>query len=399
MSKLSTLTYEEKIIALCEIIEKRFNEKAKKTDMVKEVGEKISNYLKARHHVPKSLYGISYTGTIHITLFKISAVSLFILGWLANEDLRKSVIEKTENPDENLLKRKLYKIASRISQLYTDHILNLLDYSRVIASSPIAQRIYLAYLSRYSSRDKRAWTPITTPYVYQGARLILTGTLGCGKTTMAFTSLYSFFRLLDFTDEEAKKLTLLFFVNNLNEAVKLLIATDKVAEEGLMVPAVVIDDVGAILPKYAIVPWASDKQTAKLSVLFTEYFQISREGIGCKVVVSAPNMTLKGIRETADSVIEGISIRDSKVYTIWFEFMKFYKPIVRQIRGEIPSLIKSRILLNITGTIHPPLVIPKDVNEELTKRKLETRRKLLTDMLTILEGKSGEEEETNQTSP
>jgi hypothetical protein len=391
---MSKTTYEEQMVKLCELIEKRFNEVAKKTDMIEKVNEKLRVYLIARHKVPKSLYSISCTGSVHMTLFKYTTIRLFVLGWLANESLKKLVTERedVDDPERSLTYRLKYAIAT-INQV--QYILNLLDYEGVVVSSPIGQRIYLAYLSRYSSREKRAWTPISTPYVYPGARLILTGTLGCGKTTLAFTSLYSFFRLLDFSDSEARKLTLLFFVNNLKEAVKLLVSADKAAEEGLMVPAVIIDDVGAIMPKYTLVPWASDKETMKLAILFIRYFQISREGIGCKVIISAPNMALRGIRETADSVIEGISVRDDRTYTMWFEFMKFYRPLYRSSRlslsEEIPSLSRSRILLNVTGTVHPPLVLPRDVNKELTERKLETRKKLVSEMLAVLGGSTEEE--------
>lgn len=40
---------------------------------------------------------------------------------------------------------------------------------------------------------------------------------------------------------------------------------------------------------------------------FVKYFQISREGVECIVVISPPNMLVEGVRETADVVIEGIS--------------------------------------------------------------------------------------------
>jgi len=64
-----------------------------------------------------------------------------------------------------------------------------------------------------------------------------------------------------------------------------------------MIPAVILDDAAVVLSKCSQVPRASDKETMRLATEFVEYFQISREGVGCVVVISPPNMLVKGERD------------------------------------------------------------------------------------------------------
>ena len=94
-----------------------------------------------------------------------------------------------------------------------------------------------------------------------------------------------------------EKLATVFYANTVKEAADLVTVSGKLAEEGLMIPAVILDDAAVVLSRYSQVPWASDKETMRLATEFVKYFQISREGVGCIVVISPPNMLVKGVRD------------------------------------------------------------------------------------------------------
>jgi hypothetical protein len=81
------------------------------------------------------------------------------------------------------------------------------------------------------------------------------------------------------------------------ETADLVTVSGKLTEEGLMIPAVILDEAAVVLSKFSQVPRASDKETMRLATEFVEYFQFSREGVGCVVVISPPNMLVKGERD------------------------------------------------------------------------------------------------------
>jgi hypothetical protein len=398
------LDYARKLVAVCELVEKRFYEKARGTDLVQRVGRYLASSRRALHWLPRVLYGVTISGSVHTRLFKFNAVRLFAINWLDRSVL--PLFHEGNEDDGDSLEKRIDETEAFIAQLSlktTERILELLDYRRVLGMTPIAYRVYLAYLTRYSSRDKRIRDVHLPTQVYQGSRLILSGELGSGKTTVVFASLYSFFRALDFSHDESVKLTLQFFANTLPEALRLMAAVELAADEGLLVPAVVVDDVGAFMSKYKTVPGLADSETRRLVSAFIEYYQVSREGVGCTVVVSAPNMAPKGIRDTADAIITGYSVKDRNVYTIWVETDNFLKPRYMPRDGSAPPLVEARVLRAATATVHPPLVLPSDVAGLLAQRKLAYRRQLLEEMLGILrkageresgkeEGEKGEEE-------
>jgi hypothetical protein len=374
-----------KLASLCELLERRFEEKAKKSDMLDKVRRYVSGSRMRMHKMSRVLYEISVSGSLSASLFKYFTVRLFASSWLDSSVAGELAGEQ----DEGWVDNKKVSIVERfVSSCFGGgriaNILNLLDYYRVIGMTPIAYRIFLAYLSRYSSREKRKYEGLSVPYVYQGARLILSSELGSGKTTMAFASLYSFFRALDFSHGDSYKLAIHFFANTLREAVWLAVVSQAVAEEGLLIPAVVVDDVGAFMSKYKTVPGLADMETRRMITAFMEYYQISREGIGCNVVISAPEMAPKGIRTTADAVITGYSIKDREVYTMWIETANFLKPAYRPRDDTTPPLIVTRVLRGATATVHPPLVLPPEISSILTQKKLEHRRKLLDEMMDAL---------------
>lgn len=383
----------KKTVTLCELIEKRFEKKIKESDVVMRIPRKIAYQRKLMHDIPRALYSISRTGSIFTTYFKYYATVSFIQEWLGMSEKYKVVKVLNEEKD---LKRKVKLVLDYIINFAEvndiSRILNLLDYEKIISTTPISYRIYLAYMNRYRRRDKRFKT-VETPYVYPGSRIILSGELGCGKTTLAFVSLYAFFRFLDFSHEESIKLTMFFYNNTLYDSVKLLIVADKVAEEGLMIPAVIIDDAAAVMSKYDIVPYLADANTRKLAAAFIKYFQISREGIGCKVIITAPRMAPRGIRETADAVIYGHSFKDTLTYTLWIETTKFLRPMYRPSENTAPPLHTYTVIQNFTGTVHPPLVLPTTVSKELTQKKLEYRRKILNEMLELIRSSEGGRDE------
>ena len=381
-------------MAVCELVEKRFYEKARSTDLVQRVGRYLAASRRSVHMLPRMLYGTTFSGSVHVRLFKFNAVRLFATNWLD-----RSVLPSFHRDDEDStsLEKMIAvteKFIAELSLKTTTRILELLDYYKVIGTTPVAYRVYLAYLTRYSSLDGRSRDVYLATQVYQGSRLILSGELGSGKTTMAFASLYSFFRALDFSHGEAVKLTLQFFANTLPEALRLMYAANVAAEEGLLVPAVVVDDVGVFMSKYKTVPGLADVETRRLVSAFVEYYQVSREGVGCSVVVSAPNMAPKGIRDTADAIITGYSVKDRHVYTVWVETDNFLRPRYRPRDDYTPPLVETRVLRAATATVHPPLVLPGEVVELLAQRKLAYRRQLLEEMLRIMRKaeERGEEE-------
>jgi hypothetical protein len=379
-------------VAVCELVEKRFYEKARSTDLVQRVGRYLAASRRSAHLLPRVLYSTTFSGSVHVRLFKFNAVRLFATNWLD-----RSVLPSFHRDDEDStsLEKMIAvteKFIAELSLKTTTRILELLDYYKVIGTTPVAHRVYLAYLTRYSSLDGRSRDVYLATQVYQGSRLILSGELGSGKTTMAFASLYSFFRALDFSHDEAVKLTLQFFANTLPEALRLMYAANVAAEEGLLVPAVVVDDVGVFMSKYKTVPGLADVETRRLVSAFVEYYQVSREGVGCSVVVSAPNMAPKGIRDTADAIITGYSVKDRHVYTVWVETDNFLRPRYRPRDDYTPPLVETRVLRAATATVHPPLVLPGEVVELLAQRKLAYRRQLLEEMLRIMR-KAGERRE------
>jgi hypothetical protein len=270
---------------------------------------------------------------------------------------------------------------------------SILDYHRVLATNPIASRIYYNYLSRLFRKDDFRG--------FQGNRVVLTGVLGSGKTTLAYLSLYAFFRALDFSVEDSKKLTYVFFANTVKEAAELVAVTGRLAEEGLIVPAVIFDDAAVTLSKYSQVPWASDRETMRLATEFVKYFQISREGVGCIVVISPPNMVVKGVRETADTVIEGISYKDELTYSLWMEWINWYKPFVsgNPFDREVVATYRSRMLLNFAATVHPPLILHRDVLNALTAKKLREREAIVKEMVKMLRSIEKREKRKDKAKP
>jgi len=382
----------DKLIQVCESIEKRFNEVAKKTNLIHEVWRYSVGHKTRLHALSRLLHYMSASGTVSPRLFKYYSIKLFVLNWLGgsvSEGFIKIISE------EEGFESKIRYVEDFIRTFYHErasNILNLLDYYRVLGTTPIASRIFYAYLSRYSSREKREYVSISTPYVYPGSRIILSGELGSGKTTIAFASLYSFFRALNYNHEEALKYTFLFFSNALPDSFIILATADDVASEGLLIPAVIIDDAGATISKYDTVPYLTDKKTLKLTMMFTKYFQISREGIGCKVIITTPDMAPKGIRTTADSVIMGYSLREREVYTLWIERKNFLRPMYKPRDDYTPPIVETVVIRNATGTVHPPLVPPTAVSKALTDRKLEYRKKILEEMAKLISSEEADEE-------
>jgi hypothetical protein len=372
------------------LIEKRFEEKVRKSDIVERVGKLRGSYRDAIINIPKALWVIGYSGAFPSGYFKYLALSWFYTGWTNVENVIKKI---TSDDDEEKKIKYLLQYTRKLSK-HLDSVDSILDYYRVLATNPIASRIYYNYLSRLFRRDDDFRG-------FQGNRIILSGVLGSGKTTLAYISLYSFFRALDFSPEECKKLTSTFYVNTVKEAADIITVTSKLAEEGLIIPAAVFDDAAVTLSKYSQVPWASDRESMKLATEFVKYFQISREGVGCIVVISPPNMLVKGVRETADTVVEGISYKDELTYTLWTEWLNWYKPFVSSnpYNREVIATFKSRVLLNFITTVHPPLILHNDVLNELTMKKLSERRKIVEEMVKLLRSIEKKEKRKKKTEP
>jgi hypothetical protein len=372
------------------LIERRFEEKVKKTDIVERVGRLRGSYRKSILEIPNAVRYVGYVGALPSGQFKYLALSWFYSGWTRVE----SVIERIASDDDKEEKLKyLLEYTTKLAR-GLDGVDSILDYYRVLATNPIASRIYYNYLSRLFRRDDDFRG-------FQGNRIVLSGVLGSGKTTLAYLSLYSFFRALDFSVEDSKKLTYVFFANTVKEAAELVAVTGRLAEEGLIVPAVIFDDAAVTLSKYSQVPWASDRETMRLATEFVKYFQISREGVGCIVVVSPPNMLVKGVRETADTVIEGISYKDELTYSLWMEWINWYKPFVsgNPYDREVIATYKSRVLLNFISTVHPPLILHRDVLNALTAKKLREREAIVKEMVKMLRSIEKREKRKDKAKP
>jgi hypothetical protein len=371
------------------LIERRFEEKVKKTDIVERVGRLRGSYRRSLLEIPKALRRVGYLGALPGGQFKYLALTWFYTGWTNAE----GVIERIASDDDKEEKLKyLVEYTTKLAR-GLDGVDSILDCYRVLATNPIASRIYYNYLSRLFRRDDFRG--------FQGNRVVLSGVLGSGKTTLAYLSLYSFFRALDFSIEDSKKLTYLFFASTVKEAAELVTVTGKLAEEGLIVPAVIFDDAAVTLSKYSQVPWASDKETMKLATEFVKYFQISREGVGCIVVVSPPNMLVKGVRETADTVIEGVSYKDELTYSLWMEWINWFKPLVsaNPYDREVLATYRSRILLNFISTVHPPLILHRDVVNALTTKKLSEREMIVKEMVKLLRSIERSEKRKEKAKP
>ena len=379
----------EVIGKLCELIERRFEEKVKKTDIVERVGKLRGSYREAIHDIPKALRVISYSGAFS-SYFKYLTLSWFYVGWTNIENVN-SKIASNDGREEKY--KYLLEYTTKLSK-HLDSVDTILDPHRVLATNPIASRIYYNYLSRLFRRDDDFRG-------FQGNRVVLTGVLGSGKTTLAYLSLYTFFRALDLSPEDCKKLTSMFYANTVKEAAELITITNMIAEEGLIVPAVIFDDAAVTLSKYSQVPWASDKETMKLATEFVKYFQISREGVGCIVVISPPNMLVKGVRETADTVIEGVSYKDELTYSLWMEWLNWYKPFIsaNPFDREVVATYRSRILLNFTATVHPPLILHRDVVNALTAKKLREREMIVKEMMKVLRSIERSEKKKEKAKP
>jgi len=380
----------ENVAKLCELIERRFEEKVRKSDIVERVGKLRGTYREALLDVPKILRILGYSGAFPTGYFKYITLSWFYVGWTNVENVIKKIASDDDRKEKYVYLLKYTKKLAR----GLDSVDSILHYYRVLATNPIASRIYCNYLSRLFRRDDDFRG-------FQGNRVIVSGVLGSGKTTLAYLSLYSFFRALDFSPEECKKLTYMFYANTVKEAADLITVTGKLAEEGLIIPAAIFDDAAVTLSKYSQVPWASDKESMKLATEFVKYFQISREGVGCIVVISPPNMLVKGVRETADTIIEGISYKDELTYSMWTELLNWYKPLMSSnpYREEVIATYKSRVLLNFVTTVHPPLILHDDVLNELTIKKLKERKKIVDEMVKLLRSVEKKERRKKKAKP
>ncbi|MCC6014979.1 MAG: hypothetical protein LM564_04660, partial [Desulfurococcaceae archaeon] len=63
-------------MAVCELVEKRFYEKARSTDLVQRVGRYLAASRRSVHMLPRMLYGTTFSGSVHVRLFKFNAVRL-----------------------------------------------------------------------------------------------------------------------------------------------------------------------------------------------------------------------------------------------------------------------------------------------------------------------------------
>jgi hypothetical protein len=78
------------------LIERRFEEKVKKTDIVERVGRLRGSYRKSILEIPNAVRYVGYVGALPSGQFKYLALSWFYSGWTRVE----SVIERIASDDD-----------------------------------------------------------------------------------------------------------------------------------------------------------------------------------------------------------------------------------------------------------------------------------------------------------
>ncbi|MEM4595399.1 MAG: hypothetical protein QXN29_04215 [Thermofilaceae archaeon] len=204
---------------------------------------------------------------------------------------------------------------------------------------------------------------LRSPKLSQTGRVIFVyGYRGSGKTTLVYWSLYSALWLLGYKHAEIERTIRSLWVTSLDEYLRVQRVATKLAEEGLALPFVVVEDAGVILSKYLAVPYISGKLVKAVYELQRSE-QISREGVCSVIYLAHPESVLKGIRTVADlRVIGHFEDYPPYRYTVWFA-----------VKGHL----KPKYAHDVFATVHPVLRVPDHLFTEWTKKKLETRTKLI----------------------
>lgn len=213
---------------------------------------------------------------------------------------------------------------------------------------------------------------IRSPKLSQTGRVIFVyGYRGSGKTTLVYWSLYSALWVLGYREREIERTIGSLWVTNLNEYLEVQKIATKLAEKGLALPFVVVEDAGVILSKYLAIPNISGK-FAKAVYELQRSEQISREGVCSVIYLAHPESILKGIRTVADLRIIGY-LEDFPPYryTIWLA-----------VKGHL----KPRHAHDAFATVHPVVRVPDHLFAEWTKKKLVTRTRLIEAVERMVEG-------------
>lgn len=224
---------------------------------------------------------------------------------------------------------------------------------------------------------------LRSPRLAQTGRVIFVyGYRGSGKTTLVYWSLYSALWLLGYRHGEIERMIRSLWVTSLDEYLVVQRVATKLAEEGLALPFVVVEDAGVILSKYLAVPYISGGLVKAVYELQRSE-QISREGVCSVIYLAHPESVLKGIRTVADLRIVGyFEDYPPHRYTIWLA-----------VKGHL----KPKHAHDAFATVHPVLKVPDHLFTEWTKKKLETRTKLIEAVEKMIEKaeklKKAEEEE------
>ncbi|MEM0458966.1 MAG: hypothetical protein QXZ31_03785 [Thermofilaceae archaeon] len=225
-------------------------------------------------------------------------------------------------------------------------------HPRAFATNDLARAVASAIVAKLRS-----------PRLSQTGRVIFVyGYRGSGKTTLVYWSLYSVLWLLGYRHREIERTIRSLWVTSLDEYLAVQKVATKLAEEGLALPFVVVEDAGVILSKYLAVPYISGKLVKAVYELQRSE-QISREGACSVIYLAHPESVLKGIRTVADLRVVG--------------YFEDYPPYRYTVWLAVKGHLKSRHAHDVFATVHPVLRVPDHLFTEWTKKKLETRTKLI----------------------
>ncbi|MEM4676107.1 MAG: hypothetical protein QXM12_07445 [Nitrososphaerota archaeon] len=352
-------------VNMCKEVEERIDDFVS-SDVSVKVNTLYGYYMSIKSKMPYMLYVISSPGAVIQTKFKAISLALFNKMWLGTG---KDVMIDLNTYDPNHLNNHIRALDLIQPSIFHDKI-NYVNAS----ATPLAFKVLSSIRSYYSKlRD-------VSKFGSKGLRIIVSGGLGSGKTTFVFYSVYSVLRLLKFTHEEAMEIIDSLFVNNINDLIALFkIGTDLI-KRGHILPFIIVDDTAVIMDKYKLMAWAP-KEEREVARAFVRMYQIIREGVGCLILISAPGMMLKPIRNMQDIIYESFTISDTRTWTMWLEIGKAYTVIGPRPGIESPIVRQSKALLGITATIHPPMLTPPEFYNKLGITKMENRKQIMDEIL------------------